>query len=474
MCDQLHLFPPHLPDERIPSVPPAERFEAAMVGSAIGDALGWATEYLREGGREPEFGLPVTGFVKWGKRVGGRFAGYWDDVLPGEYSDDTQLMLAVARSISEAGRFEPERFAYLEYPLWLQYARGAGRAVKVAAKSLMKRNADWQRNFYVEGKTDYREAGANGAAMRSLPLALVLLGDEARLVVDCFLDAIISHGHPRAILGAILFCLAVKQRLTEPERGAADAVETLCVQLKAACDTARGDARIQGWMTAWGAAKFGELLESTCSEACGYLRAIPEHLDRTERGYYEAVGALDRATSGSGLATTCAALYLSFRFASAPTEALLYAANALGSDTDSIAAFVGALVGARHGRAALPDHLWEGVQDREYLVSSGRRLHGIASRPSAGDAGAMWPSIARPEAHRRVQDWGERMSAMFDGEVSVGGQLQHPTLGLGTVEGYDERPTGTSGQVARLVRVAFACGQSCQFCSRHTPRGPGV
>ena len=53
----------------------------------------------------------------------------------------------------------------------------------------------------------------------------------------------------------------------------------------------------------------------------------------------------------------------------------------------------------------------------------------------------------RPEAHRRVRIGANVMSAMFDGEVS-GGQLQHPTLGLGTVEGYDERPTGTSGQVA--------------------------
>ncbi len=78
----------------------------------------------------------------------------------------------------------------------------------------MGKNADWQCNFYKQRDLDYKTAGANGAAMRNLPIALVNVDHESRLIRDSFLNAIITHGHPRAILGAILFALAVKYALT--------------------------------------------------------------------------------------------------------------------------------------------------------------------------------------------------------------------------------------------------------------------
>jgi ADP-ribosylglycohydrolase len=95
-----------------------ERFRGAILGLAVGDALGWPNEF--PGHRTK----PATRFIEWEKLVGGRFWGYRDRILPGEYSDDTQLTLALARSVLRTGGLDVEKFAYEELPLWLQYERG--------------------------------------------------------------------------------------------------------------------------------------------------------------------------------------------------------------------------------------------------------------------------------------------------------------------------------------------------------------
>ncbi len=204
-----HSLFDELPEEpsKKKSIPSLERFQGALLLSTVGDALGWPTEFLKPlngNGHKPPFDVPVRSFVEWKKLVGGKWWGYEEKIAPGAYSDDTQLALAIARCITETGEFEPERFAYEELPLWLQYERGGGKSVKTAARKLVGKNASWLRNFYKQGELNYKEAGANGAAMRNLPIALANVTNEERIIKDSFLNAIITHGHPRAILGAIL------------------------------------------------------------------------------------------------------------------------------------------------------------------------------------------------------------------------------------------------------------------------------
>src|SRR6266702_5785487 len=178
---QLNLFD-ELPDRpaKRNGIPSLDKFEGSLLCSTIGDALGWPTEFLKPVyGHEPQFHLPVKDFVSWKKLVGGKWWGYEERIEQGEYSDDTQLTLAVARSIAETGQFEPERFAYEELPLWLQYERGGGRSVKTAARKLIGKNASWLRNFYKQNDLNYRSAGANGAAMRNLPISLVSVRNKS-------------------------------------------------------------------------------------------------------------------------------------------------------------------------------------------------------------------------------------------------------------------------------------------------------
>lgn len=471
MNGQRSFFDPPPPKPGGVSVPPADRFQAATVCSAVGDALGWPTEFLREdGGRKPPFALPIRDFVKWEKFVGGRWWGYRDDIGPGEHSDDTQLALAVARSISSTGHFEPERFSYSEFPLSLHGERGGGRSIKTAARALMRRQGDWLHNFYRQGPVEYRYAGANGAAMRNLPIALVSCGGGRRLILDSFFNAIVSHGH-RAILGTILFGLAVRHALTEPEGAPARAGGCLRDGLENAGRNVSGDQRVSHWIEAWEKSgkdrrlSFKELFGRTRQEAHRYSAAIPEFLTKPVKEYYQFVGALKLETKGSGLATTSVAVYLFLRFKDSPAEALFAAANQLGSDTDAVAAFVGGLLGARFGVEIIPGRLAEKLQDREHLLKTAAYLHAVASGRASDRASTDAP-LQEEEAYLRILAWEIGLHEMFWDAMDAGGAVVHPTLGRGLIKGKEARQIARGGFVAKLIRIAFDCGQSCIFPSR--------
>ena len=106
-----------------------EKCKGAMLATAIGDALGWPNEPRSK--NKVKNKNTADGFVAWTRTVS---TPRWHDekILPGEYSDDTQLTLAVARSII-AGDWE-HFFAQKELPFWLSYERGGGGALLRAAQ----------------------------------------------------------------------------------------------------------------------------------------------------------------------------------------------------------------------------------------------------------------------------------------------------------------------------------------------------
>lgn len=453
--------------------PSLDRFQGAMLCSAVGDALGWPTEFLRpNGNNNPPFELPVHDFVQWKKLVGGKWWGYEQKIAPGEYSDDTQLALAVARCITEKGRFEPERFAYEELPLWLQYERGGGKSVKTAARKLIGKNVDWLHNFYKQGDLDYKSAGANGAAMRNLPIALVNVSDEPRLIKDSFFNAIITHGHPRAILGTILFGLAVNYALRASSGISTEAlIEYLHSGMEQIGRTVAHQNHIIMWIRDWDKdirseeSSFRLLFNKTRQEASQYLTSIRESMNADPKTYYTFVGALSPATKGSGLATVCAAIYLFLKYLDRPEEALTTAVNMFGSDTDTIGVFLGALIGAYHGTKAVQPHLIDRVQDRDYLLKTARRLHTIASGEQQENL-VESQKVERRDAYFRILAWEIGLHDMFWDNPKVDEVVIHPTLGRGKIIDKDVKPIKREGYVAKLIHINFDCGQSCVFHSR--------
>ena len=109
-------------------VVPLAKAEGAFLALAAGDALGWPQE-IRRNVRSNASGTssPRIEFQTWTRRTGGRYRPYEETIGAGEYSDDTQLTLAVARSRTNHGADWWKAFMRVELPRWTIYERGGRR-----------------------------------------------------------------------------------------------------------------------------------------------------------------------------------------------------------------------------------------------------------------------------------------------------------------------------------------------------------
>lgn len=458
------------------TMPSLDRFKGAMLYSAVGDALGWPTEsvytYSRRG-MQPFYDLPAASFVAWTK-YSNEFQDYAEPVLPGEYSDDTQLSLAVARCISADGSFEPERFAYLELPLWLQYVRGGGKRSKAAARLFLRKQTAWHANFYKTPLADYRQLATNGAVMRNIPIALANVGDEQAIIINSFLNAIVTHGHPGAILGAILYGLALSYVLTHPDQPLFETlIPYLCAQLPRIEPLVCEHATLSHWIEHWderSSVPFWTLFSKSAHEAAQFM----EHCPTTSQylAYYKYIGArYPLANWASGVTTVCAALYLFLHYLDLPEKAVVTAADTFGSDTDTIAACVGALQGAYYGADSvhMPQALLTSIQDHDYLVQMATHLHSIAA--GRAQAPTAVPSVFTREYFlQQILSWETQYFLPLIKDVGLS-EVVHPVLGTGNVLASTQQYVPSQRLLVKSVRVQFLPGQSCLFRASRDEHG---
>lgn len=148
-----------------------------------------------------------------------------------------------------------------------------------------------------------------------------------------------------------------------------------------------------------------------------------------------------------------------------PHKALHIAVNMLGSDTDTIASFVGGLFGAFYGRQVIKSNLLDELQDKDYILNVANRLYDIAS------GGALKRCLSTQKLERRdypllIQAWRIGFSEMFWDALKEGGTVMHPILGNGRIVRKEVKPLFREDYVIKLIEVNFSCGQSCVFHSR--------
>ena len=440
-----------------------DKFEGAMVFSAIGDALGWPTELGRHSRH-------ISDFVVWKKAVGGRYFGFEETIKAGSYSDDTQLTLSTARCIDEKGNFDPDTFAYLELPLWQDYERGGGRAVKAAAALFSKKQREWFDAFYKIGDLEYRNAGGNGAAMRMLPLALVNANDGNKLLRDIFISSVITHGHPRAILGAIIYSSLINFTLKQRELQRKTVQEYLRQITNTPLESLKEYPWFERWLDNWNKRPLDRItfehhFQKAQEEALRYIEAISTFIDSPDVRYYQLTGALNRVTRGSGLSTVSVATYLLLKYIYEPEKALLTAVNMAGSDTDTIASFVGGLFGSLYGRQAIKKNLIDNLQDKEYILKVAGRLYKIASREILQES-ILSRRLEWQDFPLIIKAWQIGLFGMFWDALEKEDIVTHPVLGRGKITRKEVKPVQRDDYIAKLVEASFDCGQSCVFHSR--------
>jgi ADP-ribosyl-[dinitrogen reductase] hydrolase len=157
-----------------------------IIGAAVADALGAPFEFKPAGRYRQRFPAPVLGGV--GEMIGG--GGF--DWAPGEFTDDTQMAIALAESILAAGGYDPD-VVWRWFRAWASTANDIGSTTRRALAY-----EDWR-----DVPRDGARGAGNGALMRAFVLAAALLDDEDMVVRDVVLaQAALTHSDPAAGWGA--------------------------------------------------------------------------------------------------------------------------------------------------------------------------------------------------------------------------------------------------------------------------------
>ena len=188
------------------------RARAALLGGAVGDALGATTEFMKPALIRERIGVHR-------EIIGGG----WLNLLPGQVTDDTEMTLCVARGIVQTREWNlaeiADRFAH-----WLS---GGPADVGATCRRGILRYVETRR---LEAAPNEWDAG-NGAAMRVAPVALYTLGDEkllSRLAVE---QAHITHHHPLSDAACVAVGKLVQRGLLgKPVPGLRAAAEELAAR----------------------------------------------------------------------------------------------------------------------------------------------------------------------------------------------------------------------------------------------------
>lgn len=363
--------------QRSDSTDHSKRVERSALWAAYGDALGWISELTdRRGLERRTAGRPLCQPIEWKRRIGGR-AGVTANLPKGCYSDDSQLRLATGRSIRSDG-FDVEAFSRVELPVWLSYALGGGKATSSGASNLARPRVQWFNNTY-RGWTD---SGGNGAAMRIQPhvWAARNLEDPTSFLPDVVRNSICTHSHPDGLLGAVIHAVTLAFAMNFgrfPTPG--DLLATTEVAARVP-DMVQEDVEVgQYWRSEF--ERTAGNFEEAWAQAVVSCRDAVQLAARTEsatgedryRSIVNQLGLRDPARRGNGMLTAVASIGLTWCETN-PELALKIAANALGTDTDTIASMAGAVLGAVSGEDPPVD-----VLDAALFQSEASRLSAISN-----------------------------------------------------------------------------------------------
>jgi ADP-ribosyl-[dinitrogen reductase] hydrolase len=288
-----------------------------LLGGAIGDALGMPFETKLV--NNPQL-------VEWdGKTfLGSKHHG----LKAGQFTDDAQMQQMVAESLIKNG-FHPQDLSE-RYVEWLTSgrARGYGKTTLMAVHNLLE-GKHWSQSG-VPGSY------GNGTAMRAAPFGVYFRDDLPMLIEACKIDSAITHASEEAEAGSIAIGLSAALAAQNDTDHLLDRIHKVLP-----------DSKVKSIIYT-----LGSLVAATHIPASSALRVLGTKADVRQ--------------------TVPAALYCFLKFDNY-NEAVLAAIKA-GGDTDTTAAIVGALFGAKLGIKAI-DPIYYVVEDFDRLIRLDSQLY---------------------------------------------------------------------------------------------------
>ena len=208
------------------------------------------------------------------------------------------------------------------------------------------------------------------------------------------------------------------------------------------------------WATEWdkGSEKpFKELFKDIIEETQEYLRTTYKLIMNNASDFdaLSKLGCYKNETKGSGTSTVIAGIYLTCKYSNDPLKGVEQAVNSIGTDTDSIAAFTGGLLGALHGQSIIPNK-WKRVQDIDYLDAMSIRLLEIS------ESRANFKTINQNKHLTSIANTNEDI-------FEINQNVFLSTLGVGKIKSIDRQNTLTKGKYNLILDIEFEIGQFCRF-----------
>jgi ADP-ribosylglycohydrolase len=299
-----------------------------LLGTCIGDALGVPFETKLVNNEE---------LIKWDGKT---FLGSaHHNLLPGQYSDDGQMSIMVAESLIQNG-FDPGDLSK-RYMEWITSgrARGYGKTTLLAVHNLMS-----GKHWTISGVPG---SYGNGTAMRAAPLGIYFRDDLPALIEAATTDAQITHASDEAEAGSIAIAFS-----------AALAAQNDTEKLLERVYEVLPDSKVKSVLYT-----LGSLVGAAHIDAHSALRVIGTKADVRQ--------------------TVPAALYCFLKFDN--YHDAIVAAIKAGGDTDTTAAIVGALFGAKLGMKGI-DRSFYTVEDFDRLVQLDSQLYNRSNGSFLGAA----------------------------------------------------------------------------------------
>jgi ADP-ribosylglycohydrolase/catechol 2,3-dioxygenase-like lactoylglutathione lyase family enzyme len=361
-----------------------EKALGAFLGAAVGDALGWPNEMparrVRSNG-STDVGA-VNMFVAWHRRSGGQFMPHEEVINAGEYSDDTQLVLCGARSLLHGADWLGHLVSR-ELPTWRLYQRGGGGATNRAVDLWIKGQLPWSLNEADPKRHSYFNAGGNGVAMRIMPHVVVGARDQTfrSTAHAILLNGITTHGHPRALLGALAFGFALWQAMRlGGTLSYGYLIQSTLHDSAEWSSPPEGSGILAEWYNQAQRsfpAGFKQVWAQTLSEMLALLEKSLEGINAgaisLDSRILQELGCFDRKVNGAGTICAAAAIYLASKYAPDPQNGLAEAATLKGADTDTIASMAACLLGTIAGIEWLQRYRNQ-LQDENYITKIAQRL----------------------------------------------------------------------------------------------------
>ncbi|MCB2154143.1 ADP-ribosylglycohydrolase family protein [bacterium] len=329
-----------------------DRFLGTVLGLVVGEAVGAPFELRTATYIQMSLGDKPT------RMEGG---GRWK-LAPGEWTDDAAQALRAAESLVTTRGFDGSDLTGGLIDWWRTKPKGLGAHTDEVLARLSRDPEKWET---VARDIWYRSSGVaagNGALCRCLMVGLFFWNDLEKMVQNVIKASQITHFDPRAVESALVLCFVMAQCLHR--RFSSNLLDQAIMFAEATRQSPTFKEMALNYSS------------ETLHEFSNFSPFAP--YDNEPEVTVNALKSIakmrisDLRTTGFAVHTMQMALWMLFN--SDSYEEGVSRAVRLGGDSDTQGAVVGALMGARHGLAQIPNYWLAPLKDRARIVSDSELL----------------------------------------------------------------------------------------------------